>query len=435
MLMKSSEKRVGAFLGTWLVLLAATTARAQQPVTTVGGFRPAGVSALNARLRVAVDRKEIAGAVALLMRDGKVGVLEAVGQRDEGVPMTTDTIFRIASMTKPITSVAALMLIDEGRLSLDDPVSMFIPEFKDARVVVPGSAEKGKLETKPAAGAMTVRHLLTHTSGLTYRFFGGEVGNLYAKAGVSDGLSQSEGSNEDNARKIAAQPLLFSPGSSWNYSLSTDVLGRIVEVASGQSLDAFFRERIFTPLKMVDTRFFLPSEKVGRLAKLYEVGGDRVLRRVGEEPRTVGTLVYSSSYQYKGPRSLFSGGAGLTSTASDYGRFLQMLLNGGTLDGVRILRPQTVRAMTSNQIGDLPLTLGQNHGDRFGFGVGVVTPAGKDKVAMSPGSFSWGGFFHTYAWVDPEKKLVGVFMTQLYPSGGTPIQADFVKTAYGALAD
>jgi CubicO group peptidase (beta-lactamase class C family) len=433
--MIAPQKRLGTFLAAWIVLFAATTATAQQPVTTTAGFRPAGLSALNARLRGAVDRKEMAGAVVLLMRDGKVGVLEAIGQRDEGVPMTPDTIFRIASMSKPVTSVAALMLIEEGKIALDDPVSKFIPEFKDARVLVPGSAEKGKLETKPAAAEMTVRHLLTHTSGLTYRFFGGELGNLYAKAGVSDGLTQSEGTNEDNARKIASLPLLFSPGTSWNYSLSTDVLGRVVEVASAQSLDAFFRERIFTPLKMVDTGFFLPSEKTGRLASLYEVGADKVLRRVGEEPRTVGTLVYSASYQYKGPRSLFSGGAGLTSTASDYGRFLQMLLNGGELDGVRILKPETVRAMTSNQIADFPLTLGQIHGDRFGFGFGVVTPAGKDKVSMSPGSFSWGGFFHTYAWVDPEKKLVGVFMTQLYPPGGTTIQADFVKASYGALAD
>jgi CubicO group peptidase (beta-lactamase class C family) len=282
---------------------------------------------------------------------------------------------------------------------------------------------------------MTVRHLLTHTSGLTYRFFGGEVGNLYAKAGVSDGLTQSEGTNEDNVRKIASQPLLFSPGTNWNYSLSTDVLGRVVEVASGQSLDAFFRVRIFTPLKMVDTGFFLPSEKVGRLATLYEVGADKVLRRVGEEPKTVGTLVYSASYQYKGPRSLFSGGAGLTSTVSDYGRFLQMMLNGGTLDGVRILKPETVRAMTSNQTAAFPLTLGQLPVDGFGFGFGVVTPAGKDKTSMSPGSFSWGGFFHTFAWADPEKKLVGVFMTQLYPSGGTTIQTDFVKATYKALAD
>jgi CubicO group peptidase (beta-lactamase class C family) len=433
--MRASLQRLGTFVSAWMVLLATTTASAQQPVTTAQGFRPDGLSAINARLRGAVDRKEVAGAVALLMRDGKVSVLEAVGQRDEGVPMTTDTIFRIASMTKPVTSVAALMLIDEGKLALDDPVSKFIPEFKDARVVVPGSSEKGKLETKPAASEMTVRHLLTHTSGLTYRFFGGEVGNLYAKAGVSDGLTQSEGTNEDNARKIASQPLLFSPGTSWNYSLSTDVLGRVVEVASGQSLDAFFRERILTPLKMVDTAFFLPSEKVGRLATLYEVGGDKVLRRVGEAPKTVGTLVYSASYHYKGPRSLFSGGAGLTSTASDYGRFLQMLLNGGTLDGARILKPETVRSMTSNQIADFPLTLGQVHGDRFGFGFGVVTPAGKEKVAMSPGSFSWGGFFHTYAWVDPEKKLVGVFMTQLYPSGETTIQTDFVKATYKALSD
>jgi CubicO group peptidase (beta-lactamase class C family) len=431
--MNAAKKMPVPLLTTCILLLATTAATARQTATaTPARVKPAGLAVLKERMRGAVERKEVGGAVGLLIRDGKVVYLDAVGSRDEGVPMTADTIFRIASMTKPVTSVAAMMLVEDGKISLDDPVSKYIPEFKDPKVLVAGTAEKGSPETKPAASEITVRQLLNHTSGLTYRFFGGELGNLYAKAGVCDGLSEAEGTNEDNTRKIASQPLAFSPGTSWNYSLSTDVLGRVIEVASGRSLDAFFRERIFGPLKMVDTGFVVPPEKKARLAALFEAGPDKTAHRASDEAKTQGTLVYSASYPYSGPRTLFSGGAGLTSTATDYARFLRMLLNNGELDGARILKPETVRAMTTNQIGDIPMTLGQVHGDRFGYGFGV---AASGNVGTSPGSYSWGGFFHTYFWVDPEKKLVGVFMTQLFPSGGTSIQPDFVKAAYGALGD
>jgi CubicO group peptidase (beta-lactamase class C family) len=338
--------------------------------------------------------------------------------------MTTDALFRIASMTKPVTSVAAMILVEDGKLSLDDPVSKYIPEFGSMKLL------DGKSATRP----ITVRNLLTHTSGLTYRFFGGPLGETYAKAGVSDGLSQTEGTIADGARLLAAQPLLFEPGTSWNYSLSTDVLGRVVEVASGKLLDEFFRERIFTPLKMKDTAFFVDPAKVGRVAALYRAGEGHVLNRAPETPIRDGTLVYSTNYPYKGPRTYFSGGAGLTSTAGDYARFLQMLLDGGELDGVRLLRPETVKAMTTNQITEFPLTLGSIHGDRFGLGFGVVTPAGKAETPMSVGSYGWGGFFHTIFWVDPEKKLIGVLMTQVHPAA-TTIQADFVRAAYEALKD
>ena len=409
-----------------VLLASAVAASVEAQAPKVAGFNAEGIKKLDYRVVRAVEKNEISGAVGLLIRDGKVGYFRGVGMRDReaGSAMPTDAIFRIASMTKPVTSVAAMILVDDGKLSLDDPVAKYIPEFKDPKL----------LDGKPAGREITVRHLLTHTSGLTYRFFGGPLGEKYAKDGVSDGVSQTEGVIADGARLLAREPILFAPGSSWNYSLSTDVLGRVVEVASGKPLDEFFRERIFIPLKMKDTAFFVSSEKVGRMAVLYQAGPDQSLRRAPEAAITQGTLVYSASYPYDGPRTYFSGGAGLTSTAGDYARFLAMLLNGGELDGVRVLKAETVKAMTTNQITEFPLTLGSIHGDRFGLGFGVVTPAGKDKTPMSVGSYGWGGFFHTIFWVDPEKKLVGVFMTQLYPAS-TPIQPDFIKAAYEALED
>lgn len=420
--------RRGRTRSLWVVvsLLIASRAAAQAP-TAAPGFKAEGIRRLDERLARAVEGNEVAGAVALIVRDGRVGYSRAVGMRDReaNAAMTPDAIFRIASMTKPITSVAAMILVEDGKLALDDPVAKYIPEFAGPKL----------LDGKPAGREMTVRHLLTHTSGLTYRFFGGPLGEKYAKDGISDGLVQTEGTIADGARKLAAEPILFPPGTSWNYSLSTDVLGRVVEVASGKPLDSFFRERIFAPLKMKDTAFFLPPGRADRLAVLYQAtrpGGP--LRRAPGGPIIDGTLVYSADYQYNGPRTYFSGGAGLTSTAGDYARFLLMLLNGGELDGARVLKSETVKAMTTNQITAFPLTIGSIHGDRFGLGLGVVSPAGKDKTPMSVGSYGWGGFFHTIFWVDPEKKVVGVLMTQVYPAA-TSIQPDFIKAAYEALAD
>ena len=412
--------------GLVVTLLLSRLGRLRVAPPKVEGFKAEGIAKLDKRIARAVEDKEIAGAVALLTRDGKTGYFRAVGMRDReaDAPMTTDAIFRIASMTKPITSVAAMILVEDGKLSLDDPVAKYIPEFADMKL----------LNGSPSGRAMTVRHLITHTSGLTYGFRGGPLSERYLKDGISDGLTQTEGTIGDFARKIGKEPLLFTPGTSWNYSLSTDVLGRVIEVASGKSLDAFFRDRIFAPLKMEDTHFFLPPEKVGRLAVLYQAGPGHALKRAPDEPIHNGTLVYSSTYQVKGPRTYFSGGAGLTSTAGDYARFLRMLLGGGELEGVRMLKAETVKAMTTNQINDFPLTLGSIHGDHFGYGFGVVTPAGKDKTPMSVGSYGWAGFFHTIFWVDPEKKLVAVLMTQLHPAE-TSIHPDFIKATYETLED
>jgi CubicO group peptidase (beta-lactamase class C family) len=402
------------------------------------GLSPARLGRMDALLDRAVRQKHIAGAVALLMRHGKVAYFRPFGQRDAEThqPMTPDTIFRIASMTKPVTSVAVLILVDEGKLRLTDPVSKYLPEFKTPRVLVPGrSSKRGDFRLVPAERGITVHDLLTHTSGLTYRFFGRpHLAELYRKAGVSDGLAPTEGTIADEVKRLAGLPLLCQPGRAWEYGLSTDVLGRLVEVVSGKDLATFFRERIFEPLRMRDTYFFLPAGKRDRLAALYRPGPDRKIVRVGEEPVQAGALVYSAALPYRGPRTYFSGGAGLVSTAADYARFLRMLQGGGKAGGARLLKPETVRRMTRNQVGNLRPWI-REHGDGFGYGFGVVTAGQKDRGAVSPGTYSWGGIYNTYFWVDPHKQLIGILMTQIYPSNHLTLRRDFQKLAYEALTD
>ena len=351
----------------------------------------AGLSAdklqrIDALFNEAVAKKQIAGAVVLLARQGKVGYLQGIGVQDAEAktPMTPGTIFRIASMTKPVTSVAAMMLVDRGALKLDDPISKYVPEFKVAKVLVPDkAADPGKYTAVAAERPITVHHLLTHTSGLTYGFFGKPyLGDLYRNAGVSDGLIQTEGTIGDNVKRLAKLPLLHQPGSAWEYGLSSDVLGRVIEVASGKDLDTFFREEIFRPLKMTDTYFFLPAEKKDRFAALYAPNEDKTIVRVGEGPMKAGALLYSASFHYQGPRTFFSGGAGLVSTASDYARFLQMLLNGGELDDIRLLKAETVAKITANQIGTLPMGLGNAAFQGVRFGLLVLAAKYKTKQLL-----------------------------------------------------
>lgn len=393
------------------------------------GLSSTALQQIDALLEKAVERKQIAGAVALLARDGKVGYLRAKGAQDveAGKEMTTDTLFRIASMTKPVTSVAVMILVDDGKLAVTDPVSKYLPEFKNPKVLMPGTGGDAKLI--PASREITVHHLLTHTSGLTYRFLAqAPFAELYHKADICDGLTRPPFTMAENVRRLASLPLLHQPGSTFEYSLSTDVLGRLVEVISGQDLESFMRSRIFKPLGMNDTYFDVPADKTGRLAVVYEPGPDKPIRRVGEEPVTRGELVYCVTSPYKGQRGYCSGGAGLTSSAADYARFLQMLLNGGQGNGTRILKPATVREMTSNQIGDVKFMMPTG---RFGYGFGIVAGVSKDEVS-AVGSYAWGGFYSTMFWVDPEKKLVGVLMTQLYPMDQLTLHQDFKKLAYAA---
>jgi CubicO group peptidase (beta-lactamase class C family) len=355
--------------------------------------------------------------VGLIAVDGEVVFREAVGWKDIEAkePMTEETLFRIASMTKPITSTAVMMLVEEGRLNLDDPVSRFIPEFAHPNVVASGSNGDGSVV--PARGEITIRHLLTHTAGISYRFSGIEpLTSLYAEADISDGLSQTEGTIGQGMTRLARMPLLHEPGTAWKYGLSTDVLGYVVEVVSQETLEQFFRERIFEPLGMKDTYFFLPEDKVSRLASVYRPARDG-LRKLGEEPVHEGPVLFSTSYHYRGPRTYFSGGAGLVSTSDDYFRFCQMILNGGELDGVRLLRQETVDSMTSNQVGDLNVG-----GGKVGFGFSIESRDGRL-------AWEWGGFFFTRFWIEPGEKAVVIFMSQLWPNQRSPVDDAFRRAA------
>ena len=322
---------------------------------------------------------------------------------DESKPMREDTIFRIASMTKPITSVAIMMLSEQGKLSIEEPVSKYISEFKDIQVGVRGN--DNSLKFVPTKSPITIRHLLTHTSGITYRFADMEPwSTLYKAAGISDGLSQTDGTIRDEVMKLAKLPLMHQPGETFTYGLSTDVLGYLVEVVSKMTLDEFFRQSIFEPLKMNDTYFYLPTEKRSRVAAVYSQSPDGNIQKMGDDPVEEGNLEYSASYQYKGPQTYYSGGAGLVSTATDYARFLQMVLNGGELDGVRILSQKTIEQMTVNQVSAL-------QGTRYGFGLGFGLFHDHSST-----QYSWSGFFHTTFFVDPQEKLIGIFLSQMFPS-------------------
>lgn len=347
----------------------------------------------------------IPGAVLLVARQGKVAWFEPVGRLDPaaGTPMARDGIFRIYSMSKPVTTVAAMMLVEDGRMKLDDPVSMYLPEYARMTVGVekPGADGKPALETVPARRPITVQDLMRHTSGLTYGFFGpGLVKQAYNAAGLGAG----DPDNAEFSERLAKLPLAYQPGTTWDYSYSTDVLGRLVEVVSGQSLYQFEKARLFDPLGMKDTSYYVPEP--ARQARIAEpFAGDRGIG-VGAEfndPRVA--------------RRLESGGGGLVSTAGDYARFLQMLLNGGTLDGRRYLGPRTLTLMTADHAGagagivPGPLYLpGPGYG--FGLGFAVRRSDGDAPYPSAAGEYNWGGAGGTYMWVDPKDELFVVLMLQ-----------------------
>jgi CubicO group peptidase (beta-lactamase class C family) len=397
------------------------------------GFVPGRLDRVTALMRRYVDDGLLPGWTFVLSRDGQVVQLESYGQRDmeAGEPIEPDTIFRVYSMSKPITSVAAMMLWEEGAFELKDPVRRFIPSFADTRVWRSGSATNPV--TQPLTEELAVWHLLTHTSGLTYGFMGAHpVDDLYRRGGFEWG-SPPGADLAGVCDHLAAFPLLFQPGTEWNYSHSTDVLGRVVEVASGMPLDRFFAERIFGPLGMVDSGFYAPADQHHRVAALY-----------GPDPKTKKAFRLDAMAQraFSAPE-YFSGGGGVVSTAPDYQRFVQMLARGGELDGVRLLGSRTVRYMASNHLpGGADLTaFGRQlfsettfDGVGFGLGVSVTLDPVAAKVPGSVGDFGWGGAASTTFWVDRVEDMTGLFLTQLLPSSTHPIRSQLKQLVHQALA-
>jgi len=379
------------------------------------GLTPEGIAKLDAALDAAVHRGFVAGGVALVERHGEVVYENVFGKQslETGVDMAPDTIFRIFSMTKPVTSVAVLILVDEGKLALDDPAEQYLPELANPVVGV---------ERLPAERPATVKDLLLHTAGLAYGLTGNDpVTRLYREGDV---LRRDE-TLEEKVRRIGTLPLRHHPGTQWDYSIATDVLGRLVEVVSGQPLDAFFEERIFAPLGMVDTGFHVPEEKTDRFAEIYDMrfGGNLV---PAESP---------AGYDFHNKPIFLSGGGGLVSTARDYLTFCRMLLNGGAYDGVRILERETVDLMTRDHLGDLPISmighaLGMG-GAGFGLGVSVTKTAFYDTRG-DVGEYNWGGAASTIFWVDPKQALIGIYLVQIFPSNFTT-GLQFKRLVYEAL--
>ena len=373
-----------------VVALTLFTSCASNPgsSSTTSAFSAERLRQLDATVRADVDAGRIPGVVMVVAQNGKVVLQTAYGKQDAaaGTPMTADSIFRIYSMTKPIVSVAALMLVEEGKMQLADPVEKFIPELKGLKV---GVEKGGSLELVASSRPITIHDLFRHTSGLTYGVFGKSmVKELYTKNGVDSW----DHTNADLVKKLASVPLMFQPGSTWEYSRSTDVLGHVIERVSGQDLDRFLEERILKPLGMRDTAFYVDAANHGRIAEPF---AKEPLINVRTKPKYL------------------SGGGGMVSTAADYLRFAQMLLNGGELDGVRILSRKTVDYMTSDHLGGVrgPAYLpGPGYG--FGLGVKVRTSAGEADSPGSIGDYDWGGLGGTYFWVDPKERLIGIWMMQ-----------------------
>lgn len=380
-----------------------------------------------------IDSGKLPCALTQVWRRGQLAYSSVLGSADveRGLPLKADSLFRIYSMTKPVTSVAFMMLVEEGKVSLDDPVHRFIPAWRDLGVFQAGGL--GSFQTKRAAEPMRMLDLLRHTAGLTYGFQQRtNVDAAYRKLKL-DGIDSS-GGLQDFVDRLGTVPLEFSPGEAWNYSVATDVLGYLVETISGQPFDAFLKSRIFDPLKMVDTGFFVPESQRARFTACYALTptGKVVLQ---DDPAT--------SRYFTDP-SVKSGGGGLVSTADDYMRFCRMLLNGGELDGARLLSPKTIRLMTINHLpGGKELTqLSQSlfseavfEGLGFGLGFAMTVDQARTKNTGSLGEYFWGGMASTAFWIDPVEDLAVVFMTQLMPSSAYPIRRELRTLVYSAFTE
>ena len=387
------------------------------------GFSAERLERLSEVLEGYVDDRQLAGSVTFVARHGKIAYLEAYGDRDRAShkPMQADTIFRIASQSKAIVSTATMILQEEGKLLIQDPVGKYLPEFQETTVAVPN--DDGGYDVVPAKRPITIRDLLTHTSGFDYGH--GVAANLWAAAGIQGYyFSDRDEPIAATVSRMAGLPANAQPGEEWVYGYSTDILGAVVEQAAGKPLDVFLDDRIFSPLGMTDTYFYLPHTKRDRLAKVYANVEGSLELAPADGWKGQGAFV-------DGPRKSFSGGAGLVSTANDYARFLQMILNGGELDGVRVLGRKTVELMSVNHLGDVPFRPGQG----FGLGFSVLTDLGARGTSGSVGELAWGGAYHSQYWIDPVEDLIVVHLTQLIPSGGLDDYAKVKELIYQALVE
>lgn len=407
-------------------------------MTAIESLRPEEVGLSSDRLervdgwmRRLVEDGKLPGVQVMVMRRGGIAFSREHGQADirRGKPMAPDTIVRIYSMTKPLASVAAMMLYEQGRFQLDDPIARVLPCFKDMRVAAGGMW--GKIDTVPAEREITFRDLLTHTSGLTYGFLQSTlIDGLYRDRGID--FQTSPLSLGDLVEQAAALPLLAQPGTEWNYSIATDVLGHLVAVLSGMPFGDFLRERVIGPLGMVDTDFHIAQDKIGRFASNYTRGPDG-------RPKLIDDAVEGP---YATPRLIASGGGGLVGTAADYMRFCRFMLNKGELDGVRLLSRKTVELMTMNHLGGDMASMGQPRfsespyfGIGFGLGFSIMLDPAKAQILGTPGEYAWGGAASTAFWCDPEEDMAVVLLTQLMPSSTYPIRRELRVLAYQAIVE
>ncbi|MBC2838500.1 serine hydrolase [Robiginitalea sp. SC105] len=424
---------------TLLLLVALLTGCRQQPETTTAdllepapaetqGMSEDRLGRIDSMLRQAVANEEIPGAVALIARNGKVVMHTAYGLADTpaGVAFEEDDIFRIASQTKAITATAVMMLWEEGRFQLDDAISDYIPAFAETGIMETFNEADSSFTTSALEAPITIRHLLTHTSGIGYGMIDGDprFRKAFAKAGIIDAFTSDPVTLADNIPKLARMPLHHKPGEGWTYSEGLDVLGYLVEIVSGMPYDQFLKTRIFDPLGMADTWFYLPEDRADRLVPVqyWEDGAWRPFS----------TEAFEINYPITGAQTYFAGGAGLSSTAMDYARFLQMYLNQGEYNGQRLLSRTTVEIMMANQIGDLWAGGPKDYGLAFGV---VNTDGIAHGGEGGPGTFDWGGYFNTQYFADPGEQLIGILMKQTQAAGSDETGWKFRQMVFAAIAD
>jgi CubicO group peptidase (beta-lactamase class C family) len=424
-------KKQFAILLVILLQVSFLSAQKITPFTTAeaAGFSTERLKRLDREINEWVQKGWMNGSVAIIIHNGKVAYYKAAGYNDLETKSTLqkEGIFRIASQTKAITSVAMMILFEEGKFLLDDAVSKYIPAFKKQQVLDKFNEADTTFTTVPAKSEITIRQLFTHTSGLGYAQIGSKEANaIYAKNNLTAGIGVQNDNLSDAMNRLGKLPLMHQPGEKFTYGLNSDLLGCLVEVISGMTLNDFFRSRIFEPLGMKDTYFHVPKEKATRLVNLYKED-------------SIGKLVKAESKMLNGPvgadyplnnSTYYSGGAGLSSTIYDYGIFLQMLLNNGIYNGNRILSRNTVRIMTMNQIGDL-----SRGDDKFGLGFQIVSEKGSGRTPAQAGTYSWGGAFATSYWVDPKEKIVMLFYRQLQGSTHGDVVEKFRALTYQAITD